>query len=400
MNRKSIALFYYTIVDDNAIGRCNRIVLEKLCEKYDYTVFAVNFDNPRPDRIRWVRVRCLQRPMFLFYCLFRIVAWGACLGRVIAMRKLFDLVVASDGCIDGAGLQHVHFCNRFYCKQFLRFRDLFTARGFASAVDHFFRAVWEGQLYRGVEQIVVPSEGLRQEIIDVYKVKPEHIAVIANPVDLTKYSPRPAEGARKRLELGLTETDFVCVFVALGHFERKGLGPLIDSLADPRMAQVRLLVVGGSVRATSVYGKRAKDLGVDGQVIFCGHHADTRPFLWCADAFVLPSRYETFSIVATEAAACGVPVITTSLNGVRDWARPGATGFVLPDPAASTIAEAVAALRDLSPADRETMGHNARNAVMHYGVDQYVKAFDTIYSQALSSRKSLPVTPQLDNSEI
>src|SRR4051794_23411621 len=109
MKRKSIALFYYTIVDDNAIGRCNRIVLENLCEKYDFTVFAARFDNPRPDRIHWVRVSCLQRPMFLFYCLFRVVAWGACIARVMATRKLFDFVVASDGCIDGARLQHVHF---------------------------------------------------------------------------------------------------------------------------------------------------------------------------------------------------------------------------------------------------------------------------------------------------
>jgi glycosyltransferase involved in cell wall biosynthesis len=400
MKRKSIALFYYTIVDDNAIGRCNRIILENLCEKYDFTVFAVTFDNPRPDRIHWVRVRCVQRPMFLFYCLFRIAAWIACIGRVVATRRLFDLIVASDGCIEGARLAHVHFCNRFYCKAFLRFRDMFTARGFASAVDHFFRAVWEGQLYRRVEQIVVPSEGLRQELIDVYKVRPEKVSVIANPVDLAKYAPRPLERARMRGELGLTEANFVCVFVALGHFERKGLGVLIDALADARMKNLKLLVVGGSANATSVYLKRAKELQVDNQVIFCGHHADTRPFLWCSDAFVLPSRYETFSIVATEAAACGLPVVTTSLNGVRDWARQGVTGFVLPESSPAAVVEAVATLMDLSATDRKTIGHNARNAVMQYGVEQYVGAFERLFARALPNGKVLPATPQFDNSQI
>jgi hypothetical protein len=46
------------------------------------------------------------------------------------------------------------------------------------------------------------------------------------------------------------------------------------------------------------------------------------------------------------------------------------------------------------------MGEQARSAVMRYGVDQYVEEFDLIYSQALSNRKSLPATPQLDKSEI
>ena len=400
MKRKSIALFYYTIIDDNAIGRCNRILLENLCEKYDFTVFATTFANPRPDRIRWVRVPCVQRPVVLYYCLFRIAAWIACIGRAVVTRSLFDLVVASDGCIDGARLQHVHFCNRFYFKQFLRFRDLFTARGLASALDHFVRALWEGHLYRGVEQIVVPSEGLRQEILDVYRVKPGKIAVIANPIDLMKYSPRPAERERTRLDLGLTETDFVCVFVALGHFERKGLGVIIDALADPRMSNVRFLMVGGSANSTSAYRKRAKDLQVDNKIIFCGHHVDTRPFLWAADAFVLPSRYETFSIVATEAAACGLPVVTTNLNGVRDWAQSGATGVVLRDSSAPAVVEAVASLMQLSPADRRSLGENARSAVMRYGVDHYVTAFDRIYFQALSRGKALPATPQFDKSEI
>ena len=40
--RKRIALFYYTVVESNAIGKCNRMILEHLCEDYDFTVFRAS----------------------------------------------------------------------------------------------------------------------------------------------------------------------------------------------------------------------------------------------------------------------------------------------------------------------------------------------------------------------
>jgi glycosyltransferase involved in cell wall biosynthesis len=389
MTRKKIAVFYYVIVDDNAIGRCNRIVLEKLCEKYDFTVFAVQFDNPRPDRIDWVRVRSVQRPMFLLYLTYRITAWFAHAWHRLVMRQFFDLTVASDGCVDFARLAHVHFCNRLYWTRFLRLRELLSMRGFSSAMDHLLRSLWEGRLFRRVERIVVPSDGLRQELIDIYGVHQNNVSVIANPVDLTKYSPIPEDKERLRSKLGLQAADLVCVFLALGHFERKGLGPLLDALADSQMASVRLLAVGGSYSATSIYRQRAKELGIEDRVIFCGHQSDTRPFLWAADVFVLPSRYETFSLVAVEAAACGLPVITTELHGVVDWARAGVTGYVLREPTAAAVVDGLRMFMRLSRAEQEKLGENARRAVLRYGTDQYVEAFDLLYSQALQGAGSL-----------
>jgi glycosyltransferase involved in cell wall biosynthesis len=396
MKRRSIALFYYSIVSDNAIGRCNRIVLEGLCDKYDFTVFAVKFDNPRPDRIRWVRVRSIERPAPVSYIVFRILARIAYLGWIVANGRRFDLVVASDGCIDGAHLAHAHFCHRFYLKRLVRLRDLLSLRGLNSAIDHFVRAVWEGQLYRRAGHVVVPSDGLRQELIENYNVKPQNVSVIANPLDLVAYSPRPEERLRVRGELHLADEDFVCVFVALGHFKRKGLGELIEALASPLLNGVRLLVVGGSSSATAPYRKRAEQLQIASRIVFCGHHTDTRPFLWAADAFVLPSRYETFSIVATEAAACGLPVITTALHGVRDWAHSGITGFMLEDSTTSAIVTSVKMLIDLDPAERRRLGDNARSAVMRYGVENYLVEFDQQYRQALANRKVWSRTRELD----
>ncbi len=44
-----------------------------------------------------------------------------------------------------------------------------------------------------------------------------------------------------------------------------------------------------------------------------------------ADAFVLPSSYETFSLVTFEAAASGLPILATPVNGVRELIATGRT---------------------------------------------------------------------------
>ena len=55
-----IALFDYIVTSDNAIGKCDLAILAALCDRHEFTVFSTLFENPQPDRIRWVRTqRCL-----------------------------------------------------------------------------------------------------------------------------------------------------------------------------------------------------------------------------------------------------------------------------------------------------------------------------------------------------
>jgi glycosyltransferase involved in cell wall biosynthesis len=112
----------------------------------------------------------------------------------------------------------------------------------------------------------------------------------------------------------------------------------------------------------------------------------------------LPSRYETFSVVATEAAACGLPIVTTTLSGVRDWSVSGVTGFLLKDSSASAIIDSVGRLAKLSPDERQKLGENARIAVMRFGVEEYVEAFDRRYTQELSNGDAWTAAPGFDDS--
>jgi glycosyltransferase involved in cell wall biosynthesis len=321
--------------------------------------------------------------MFFSYVLFRILAFAIYAWRKSTGRWSFDLTQGSDSCVGFTDGAYVHFCHRVYVSRWLRAVDLLSPRGLTRAVSHFFQSALEGHFYRRAKFVVVVSKGLWRELAETHAIKSQELVLIPNPVDIERYTPDSKQRRQARLDLDFKGDRPVLVFVALGHFERKGLGPLIEALADPRLKEVRLLVVGGAANATRQYRTRAQQLGLERRVTFCGTHKDPRKFLWAADAFVLPSRYETFSLVTFEAAASGLPVITTHLNGVEEFAKTGETGFLIREHSTAAIADAIREFLELSPGQRVQLGENARAAVARYGIQEFVAAWESLYARLL-----------------
>jgi glycosyltransferase involved in cell wall biosynthesis len=101
-----------------------------------------------------------------------------------------------------------------------------------------------------------------------------------------------------------------------------------------------------------------------------------------SDLFLFPSWYEAFSLATIEAAACGLPIVASKINGAEDFVVPGDTGFFIEhDP--EQIAEVLGRLVD-SAADRIRMGANARRVVeQHYTWDQVAKLTEEAYFEYL-----------------
>jgi UDP-glucose:(heptosyl)LPS alpha-1,3-glucosyltransferase len=95
-------------------------------------------------------------------------------------------------------------------------------------------------------------------------------------------------------------------------------------------------------------------------VRFAGVRRDVERVYAACDAFVLPTAYETFSLVTYEAAAAGVPIVATRVSGIEDLLRDGENGVEITRDAAS-IAAALRRLDD--PAERERMGAAGRATV-------------------------------------
>jgi len=333
MNRasKRIAIFYSFETDTNAHGKLDREIMRALYRDHELTVFAMEFDNPDPQRIRFVRVPRVHGPLFVLFVAFHVLAPLTYLAHRLRHRARFDVVTFHDVDLVFGDVAYVHFSHRAFLDRPDGVAPWTGLRPLARWLDHRLRALVERVILRRVPRIVVPSQGLADELYRYCGPELEaKTTVIANFVPVASLA-RPAafDRCRARAELGWGPEDLVAVFVALGHYERKGLPLLLEALGRVDDPSLKLLIVGGTRAAAQSYLDRAAALGLASRVTMVETQADTRPYLWAADVFVMPSRYEAFPLVVYEAAAAGLPLLVTAVNGVAGLIEDGVDGWLL-----------------------------------------------------------------------
>jgi glycosyltransferase involved in cell wall biosynthesis len=203
----------------------------------------------------------------------------------------------------------------------------------------------------------------------------------SNGVDVDRFSPGPSE---VRDRLGIPPEAPVLGFV--GRLTRdKGLPELIEAFdailqAEP---EAHLLLVGWFDAAEDALSGDLRARIESHPGIHCtGFVDDTAPYYRAMDAMVLPSLREGFPNVVLEAAATGIPVITTVCTGSRDSVVPEVTGLLIPPGYPEAISEAVLALLR-NPARRRRMGKAARVWVLENYADRHVLELTVAYYQSL-----------------
>jgi glycosyltransferase involved in cell wall biosynthesis len=359
--------------------------LEELRDEFDFTVFSTAFENPDPSRIRWVRTPAVKRPLVALYSSYFLTSTGA---HLLDRRRRgpYDVVQAVEGYTNSCDISYVHFCHRAYLRHYASIAAAGGLRGAVRGLDHRLRAAGEGRALSSPRLIVVPSPALREELEREHGVDGRRLRVVPNPVEARKFEmPRDFAREATRSDIGASPGDVLAVFIALGHFERKGLPELLDAMTstDPK---VRLVVVGGRKDLVGAYRSRADRLGLASRVSFVGMQADVRPYLWAADAFVSASSYETFSLVLHQAAAAHLPLIVTPLAGAAGFFRNKVHGLAITrEP--GDIARALTRIADMAPEERRRLGANARMAVEGLGVESFANAWRSIYREALTNER-------------
>ena len=376
-----IAIFDYKVVATNPCGGCHRRLLESLSREHDFTVFAVEFDNPCPERITWIRVPAPVRPLSLLFLSYQLLAPLCYVAHCLRRSLRFDLVQIVESNLWFGDLSYTHFCHRGFLRRDGARGSPSVLRGLLRWLDHRLHAAFEPWVFRRARSIVVPSAGLARELQAEYSDTADKLTVIANPIDLPRMEP-PAHFDRReqRSLLGLGERDVVIVFAALGHFERKGLPILLAALEGFRNTPLRLLVVGGQPGLVRSYARVVRARGLDDAVRFVGMQRDIRPFLWAGDLFALPSSYEAMPLVVLEAAAAGLPLLVTRLYGVEDMIEDGHNGFVVERTAAG-VAAGLHHFSSLSTHERRAMGERARASVQGYGAERFSAAWSEHYAR-------------------
>lgn len=261
----------------------------------------------------------------------------------------------------------------------------FTSEEKVSVLRRFTRALYlrvtsaaEKNLYtRRPAPLFLPvSRGVEGELRRHYAIGNAPVRIVPNAADTAIFRPQPREKTLAwRAANGFLPGDRICLFSG-GEWARKGLDLAIRAMGK---VDARLFVAGDDADRT-----RFKTLAANcgAQVTFGGFRKDMAAAMAAADLFLFPSHYEAFSLATIEAAACGLPIVATRINGTEDFIQPGVNGeFIQPDPEhiASVLAPLLAAPETLA-----AMGERARVIVeQNYTWDRVADLTEEAYKTVI-----------------
>ncbi|MFM2044200.1 MAG: hypothetical protein RLY86_2776 [Pseudomonadota bacterium] len=242
------------------------------------------------------------------------------------------------------------------------------------------------------DRVIAVSAFVAEHVRREYGVAPDRLRMIHRGVDVGILAPDMVTQARMaKLIADWRLPEDQRIILLPGRLTRwKGQGVLIQALARLGRADVRAVLVGDDQGRSDYRAEliaQVNALGLEGQVSLVGHCTDMAAAYMLADVVVNAStKPEAFGRVIAEAQAMGRPVIVTDLGAVRETVRDGETGLVVPPDDPDALAQAIRAVLDLDPLQRQAVGldgiaHVRRN----FTKDGMCLATLAVYAELLGS---------------
>jgi glycosyltransferase involved in cell wall biosynthesis len=178
----------------------------------------------------------------------------------------------------------------------------------------------------------VASPEARDWLLNDAHVPSEKISLIPHGVDVEKFpiADEPAKRAARE-SFKLSMTDRVAAYIGrLDQFHPKHVEWLVDlvHLAKDQIPNLKLLLVGEGPHEP-ILREQIKFLNLTDRILLTGHR-DPLPGYQAADALLLPSAREGFSLVCAEAMSVGVPCLRTRTSGTSQLIQENVTGRSVP----------------------------------------------------------------------
>ena len=226
----------------------------------------------------------------------------------------------------------------------------------------------EAEIIGCADAIAVSCTQEEEQFRRLYGDPPGRVEIVAPGVEHAFFTPGDRNGARHALGLGAGP-----VLLFVGRIQPlKGVDVALQALAALDRPDAVLLVVGGASGAEGDHEverveRLVDELGLRDQVRFVPpqpHHI-LSTYYRAADAVWVPSRSESFGLVALEAAACGIPVVASAVGGLLSLVDHGRTGFLVPGRDPDVFARHTAQLL-AHPDMAGEMGADAAARARHY----------------------------------
>jgi glycosyltransferase involved in cell wall biosynthesis len=260
----------------------------------------------------------------------------------------------------------------------------------------FIKGGWLNQLVKALYRVALSrsrrvffqNKDDRQLFIE-HRLVPERVTDLlpGSGIDLGKFSPVPLPNN--------TRIRFLLIARMLWD---KGVGEFVEAarLLNQRGIRAEFCLLGflDVQNPAAISRKQVDDWVVEGAVRYLGVSDNVRQEIAQADCIVLPSYREGTPRTLLEAAAMARPIVTTNAVGCREVVEDGHNGFLCRTKDAHDLAEQMALIAEMTPAEREAMGMRGREKVEREFDEQIVikKYLETI-SSILEVGKSVPEKP-------
>jgi glycosyltransferase involved in cell wall biosynthesis len=358
-------------------------VAERMAREHEVHLFARRVEEINLSKIKWHRMPGLPWPAVLGFTSYYALA------KLAIPRRRFDIIHSIGINATAANvitIQNIQpaksktFAQRIAQSRVSVARE-FSRRLYLETTARIERETYTHHPWRIPPLFLPVSRGVEKELRGHYDIGPAPVRIIPNAADTKVFKAlNPMQKESWRQVNGFHPGDIILTFAG-GEWARKGLDIAIQTLGKISLANVKLFVAGSDPDLRG-FESLASDLGVRDRVIFGGFRRDLPTVLGASDVFFFPSRYEAFSLATIEAAACGLPIVASRINGTEDFITPGENGFFIEHDAdhAAQALELLIANADL----RKEMGRAGRQLVeTHYTWDRVAAMTEDAYFEYL-----------------
>ena len=225
------------------------------------------------------------------------------------------------------------------------------------------RAFQEAAIFACADAVLASCEVEAEQFVKFYDADPERVYVVPLGVEHAFFAPGYRPQARHAL--GLDGVATLLLFV--GRLQAlKGVDLALETLIELRARghHAMLAIVGGPSGShgrdtLDLLHRRVSEAGVIEHVSFVAPQAHQLLSTWmrAADVTLVPSRSESFGLVALESSACGTPVVASEVGGLITLIEPGVNGLLLADRDPVAWADAVETVLD--PETTTSMSNNS-----------------------------------------
>lgn len=151
-----------------------------------------------------------------------------------------------------------------------------------------------------------------------------------------------------------------------------------------KMTDAAHFVMAGDGELRPAIESRIRELGIEGKITLLGWQTDMPDLYRNLDVLVLTSLWEGLPCVFSEAMACDLPIVATSVDGAREAIVDSENGFLHQPHDIEAMAKSVLKLV-ADPDLRLKMGKSGKDRVMEFDISTCVDAIDATYRQQLAA---------------